>query len=280
MRTAVLTMIWNEAPRLPRWLDYYGQFGREHLYVIDHGSDDGGPGLLHGVNVRPQARTERLDESGRAGFIAEAVAGLLADGYEAVVFCDVDEFLVPFDGTPLRDWVAQAEPATVTALGFDVIERLGLDAPVRTEDRLLDQRPHVRLSPWYSKPLVTRRPVRWRSGFHFCDAPVAFGGLLLLHTRYADAAEGLRRLVLTRTVAVARPGVDNTHWAHADEEHVAPMRQAAAADYRLLDASEVSRWEAEIAGRVAGAPANVIGRLADLQETAPWYVIPERLRVF
>ena len=271
-------MVYNEAERLPRWLAYYGeQFGRENLYVIDHGSEDESSALLDGVTVIPLARGSLLDEIARAKLISDQVAELL-EHHERVVFCDVDEFLAPFSGRPLREHLEADLPETVTAIGFDVMHRLRVDAPLSQLRPVLAQRPHVRFSPFYCKPLVTRRRVDWRPGFHFSDRPIAFGGLLLFHTRYADADQGLRRLAVTRNIGLAHAG-QGLHWKAQDAEFTAVLERAAHADYRALTPAEVALWERRLLERLGDHPPNAVSRIADLADRhLSDYLVPEALR--
>ncbi len=50
---AVVTMCYNEPDFLPIWLDYYRrQVPVEHLYVVDHGSDDGSTSVIPSLRHR------------------------------------------------------------------------------------------------------------------------------------------------------------------------------------------------------------------------------------
>ncbi|WP_449375893.1 glycosyltransferase family 2 protein, partial [Bosea thiooxidans] len=51
-KVAVVTMQFNEAFYVSRWIDYYAALvGRENLYVVDHDSDDEVREILRGVSV-------------------------------------------------------------------------------------------------------------------------------------------------------------------------------------------------------------------------------------
>ncbi|MGU3536374.1 glycosyltransferase family 2 protein [Methylobacterium sp. A54F] len=280
MRLAALTMVYNEAARLPRWLDHYGRhFGRDNLRVIDHGSRDGTRDLLDGVGVIPLARTV-FDERARAAFVSDTAAALL-DSHDGVVFTDVDEFLIPAAGGGLSAHLAARltgdRPGTVTAIGFDVLHHLGTDGPLRPDRPLLRQRPHIAFAPYYCKPAATRVPVRWRPGFHFCDRPVAFGGLFLFHTRLADLDAGLARLAESRTIAMEEMRF-GTHWRLADAEFRGEIEAARHHDYRPLTEGDVAYWQAEFLRRLAGEPPNAIARVEDLARIRhAHFRVPEHL---
>lgn len=278
MRTAVFTTTWNEAMRLPRWISHYGMaVGSENLWVIDDGSDDGSTERLGAVNVVRRLR-ERYDERARTALVNNFATDLLSR-YDTVVYADVDELLVPVDGSAFGDWLERPHPAVVTAIGMDVMEVPGIDEPLDPMLPLLAQRRHARLNPTYCKPLVARVPILWRPGMHFSDAETAFDGLLLLHTRYAHRAAGLARLVQLRTVEIADSEVFATHWRVQDEAFTDVLDSAALADWRPLNADYLAFWERLLCERLASHPPNAVERIRDLWNNHPsWFTLPDGLR--
>lgn len=283
MRIAAVTTCWNEAERLPRWLSWYGaELGREHLHVLDDGSDDGAVDGLGEVTVERRPRRAAFDDPGRARRVSDYVEALLPR-YEWVLYADVDEFLVPFDGRPLAQALADPGLAdTVTALGFDVIHNEAVEPGALDPERpVMAQRRHVRFNATYCKPLATRTPVRWRPGFHFSDRPLAFGsqafgGLLLLHTRYADRGQGLRRLEASRRVALDE-GAYSAHWGAPDAAFLEVLEAARTAGYAELTDADLALWRARLAERLEGSPPNAVARVRDLPDLHPsWYRLPAR----
>ncbi|MBE7217135.1 MAG: glycosyltransferase family 2 protein [Caulobacteraceae bacterium] len=275
----VLTTVWNEAARLPRWIAHYGAaVGLENLFVEDDGSDDGSTDGLGAVNVIRRPRGV-YDERERTARISAWASGLLGR-YDTVIYADADELLVPADGASLREWLARPHPPTVTAIGLDVLDVPGVDAgPLDPTRPLLAQRGHARLNPTYCKPLVTRAPIRWRPGLHFSDAATAFDGLLLLHTRYADRAAAVARLAQLRTVDVADQALFSTHWQAADATITGVLDAAAQAPWRPFTAADRSAWEALLTARLAGAPPNAVNLIRHLWDEHPsWFTLPEGLR--
>ena len=278
VRACVISTVWNEAARLPRWIAHYGAaVGARNLFLFDDGSDDGGTDGLGEVNVIRRPR-ETYDERKRTARL-NAWADELLKTYDTVIYADADELLVPSGGASLGEWLARPHPPTVTAIGFDVLEVAGVDAPLAPARPLLAQRRHARLNPTYCKPLVTRAPIRWRPGLHFSDADTAFDGLLLLHTRYADRAQAVARLAQLRTVDVAEQASFSSHWRAADSAITQALDAAATAPWRPFTPADQAHWEALLAARLAGHPPNAVNLIRSLWDEHPsWFVLPQGLR--
>ena len=75
------------------------------------------------------------------------------------------------------------------------IEREDAYDPRRT---LAEQRQYGHFVSPMCKTLCVRSPVRWTPGFHASTARPSFGGLYLVHLRWVDLSENLRRLATTR----------------------------------------------------------------------------------
>ena len=120
---AAVTMAYNEPVFLPLWANYYGsQFGNDHCYVVDHGSDDGSTEGLAGINVVRIPRSPMHDGK-RANFISNFVSALL-EWYDTVIYTDVDEILIPDPNEfrSLSDFCWRSDLPVVTAIGLDVYQ--------------------------------------------------------------------------------------------------------------------------------------------------------------
>lgn len=210
MRVAALTMAYNEAAFLPLWGRHYArQVGAEHLYLLDHGSDDGGVEAFRAAH--PQAHVVSLprspvDEPARAALVAEHCARLLGR-YDTVLHSDADELLLaePRFHDDLTAYAASHPPAVTTAVGLDLHHLPGEEPPLDPARPVGEQRRWVRFSASMCKPALTRRPLAWSPGFHSADAPLVLDHLYLVHLRYADLGLGLARLARTRAQPVADP---------------------------------------------------------------------------
>lgn len=193
---AIITTVYNEDVLLPIWLRYYGaQFGREHLYVIDDGSNDGSTIGLEGVNV---IRLERapIDQDNRSLAMSLFHEQMLKH-YDVVIFSDVDEFLVPDPLTKLGlfDYIARHTGAHTNAIGFDVIHNQFAEPSYTHESGVFAQRRYLQFSRAYCKQLIHREPVIWLPGFHNSNHKPLLGvGLYLFHLRSLDYELSRKRI--------------------------------------------------------------------------------------
>ena len=223
-RVAAVTMVYNDPVYLRIWIDYYSrQLGARNLYVVDHGSDDGSTAELGDVNVIRLPRSPQ-DDPKRAGLISAFCSSLLAY-FDCVLHGDADEILAvdPRIAPNLASYCATVSAPVLTAIGLNVLHRLGHELSFHPDRRVLEQRSWVFRSSSMCKPALIRRPVRWAPGFHSADAPVRFGDLYLFHLRWFDLDTALHRLAKTRTMP----------WQHAD----------AGAHQRISDAEMVAQFE-------------------------------------
>ena len=196
MKTAVLTMVFNERYFLPIWIAHYSaQVGRENLYVVDDGSDDGSTSKLGAVKVL-RGKKEELDEDQRAAKLS-AIQTELLTLYDAVIVTDADELIVvdPALGMSLSEYIDQRVPIATATVGFNVHYNMFEDAPLRPDLPLLRQRQYLQADYAYCKPLVSRVPLKWRPGFHTCEFYVGLNrDLFLFHLRSVDADIALSRI--------------------------------------------------------------------------------------
>jgi hypothetical protein len=233
MKVAAVTMVYNEAHFLPRWIRHYAaQFGAENCTVVDHGSDDGGTDNLGRVNLVRIPRSP-TDEGPRAKFISAVCASLLT-WYDWVIYTDVDEFLVadPAHYPSLRDLLAASPHKAITAIGFNVHHEERREPPIDPERPVSEQRRWTMMVVSECKPLAIRQPVQWAAGFHSCDAPVEFERLFLFHLRNYDTQQSLLRLHKTRTMPWSEHGPDpnavisNDEWRARMRQTMSQIRRA------------------------------------------------------
>ena len=193
---AIITTVYNEDVLLPIWLRYYGaHLGREHLYVIDDGSNDGSTSGLEGVNV---IRLERapIDQDSRA-FTVSLFHREMLKHYDVVIFTDVDEMLVvdPLAKLGLVDYIARHTGAHTNALGFDIIHNQFAEPAYSAELGVFQQRRYLEFALPYCKQLIHRQPVLWMPGFHHSNHGKSLGvGLYLFHLRALDYELSRKRI--------------------------------------------------------------------------------------
>jgi hypothetical protein len=191
-RVAAITMTRDEADMLPRWIRYYGnELGVENLVVLDDNSDDGSTDDLPCTLYRlPQAPWKDTWARTRVALANGFAQGLLAC-YDAVIFTDVDEFLVPdpdrYDG--LVHYISAGTQPAAAPLGVNVLHNTRFEPELDNGQPVLSQRRFVKFAPGMCKPLIKRVPANWSLGFHGIKVPFEIDReLLLIHLKYYDAS--------------------------------------------------------------------------------------------
>ena|SRR5580658_5503367 len=217
MATAVITFVYNEIVNLPIWRRYYGGiFGERNLFVIDHSSSDGSTDDLGLVNKLWLARKE-LDEHKRCVFMASFVRGLL-EYFDTAIYTDCDEMLVPDLAIykNLQDYLDRNDFEYMAPVGMNVQHIISLEPPLNLAWPILRQRRFARFTNSMCKPLITRIPIVWATGFHASDQPANIDpNLFNLHLKPMDYDIGLKKQKLTREMAWAASSLAAGHGAHA-----------------------------------------------------------------
>ena len=122
-RVAVITTVRDDDFFLKKWVDYYGGFfGRDALYVINHGNQEQVRRIAEGCNLFPIPDTDTQNFNIRRWRTQNGLLSALRQWYAHVIVCDVDEFIVvdPETGHDLGSWLLNvAKPGRVrTALGM------------------------------------------------------------------------------------------------------------------------------------------------------------------
>ena len=200
-------MVRDEAALLPIWCRHYlRQVGGGNLFVLDHGSTDGGTaGLPAEIVPVPDGP---LDEQQRADQV-RVTAEVLLRRYDWVVHSDVDELVLadPRHFADLASYAAAERAVAARAIGLDLHHVPEEEGALVVEAPLGEQRRWVRFAASMCKPALVREAVRWAPGFHDSEPPGRFGALYLVHLRYVDLGMGLARLARTRSRA-ALPGTN------------------------------------------------------------------------
>ncbi len=172
-RIAAITMARNDEFFLNRWISYYGeQFGEENLYIYLDGLDQAIPARAGRTNITRLPHRDQAVQKGdktRILLLSDLARKLFDDGYDIVVGCDCDEFLVvdPELGMTLRQYLSDKKINTsLSGLGLDVGMDLNSEAPLDPDMPMLPQRKYALMSTRYTKPVVLSRPATWGSGFH------------------------------------------------------------------------------------------------------------------
>ena len=172
-RIAVVTMARNDDFFLNRWVKYYGeQFGEENLYVYLDGVDQKPPAEAGQAKIKiveKQGIKVMEAEKRRLDFLSDRAAELFSAGYELVIGCDADEFLIVDShvGKNLTEYLSSLKINTsVSALGIDVGQHLSKELPLDKSKPVLAQRSYALINSRFTKTNIIAKPVRWGRGFH------------------------------------------------------------------------------------------------------------------
>lgn len=172
-RIAAITMARNDVFFLSRWIKYYGdEIGYENLYIYLDGTDQAVPENAGAAHITKLPHTDMSRAAGdkyRINLMSDLAEKLFQDGYDIVIGCDADEFLIVDSalGIPLSEYLSNKKiNTTLSGLGLDVGQHMKLEKTLDTTKPFLLQRAYALLSTRYTKPVVINRPVRWGSGFH------------------------------------------------------------------------------------------------------------------
>jgi len=219
---AVVTMVRDDHFFLKAWLRYYGAlFGRENLYVINHGRGAGVAELAEGCNIIGLPGDPHKNFDMKRWRLLNGIVGGLKSYYKHVIVGDVDELLVidPEKGRTLVEFLDVRRADQVLApLGLELIHRIDLEPdPIR--DRILGPRRHVRIAPHYSKPCVISTGTKIARGGHFAQYPKLNTpeALYLFHLKFCDfeeysAAMNRRNAVTSAIGAEISDASIGRHW--------------------------------------------------------------------
>lgn len=172
-RIAAITMARNDEFFLNRWISYYGeQLGEENLYIYLDGLDQKLPRRRGRTNITKMPHRDQAVQQGdktRILMLSDLAKKLFDDGYDIVIGCDCDEFLIvdPALNMTLAEYLSAKKIHTsLSGLGLDVGMDLKTETPLDETMPFLAQRKYALLSTRYTKPVVLARPATWGSGFH------------------------------------------------------------------------------------------------------------------
>jgi hypothetical protein len=272
LKVAAFTMAYNESWMLPLWLAYYGsQVGNDNLYVLDHGSTDGSTEGIS-ASVLKVPRFDPFDEIQRVEFITRFQQSLLCY-YDAVIFSDTDEFLVPRPSlySGLLDFVDRRCELISTAIGVEVVQIRGVEPKLRLDEPILPQRRYAVFAPEYCKTLIARVPLQWSVGLHACHLPPQIDpGLYLFHLKRIDYEGALQHFRMLRSVEWSEDSK-----AHGYGSQMRTSEQQFAETFfgvteATIQAARIATFDfAEEIAVVAQAPPGQLfarGRLAEIPE--------------
>lgn len=213
---AIVTQVFNEDRFLPIWLNHYGKLvGYQNLIVIDDGSTDGSVSdarIEHLIKRRRVPKNE-IDRATAIGFLHEE----LLKYYDWVVYTDCDELIVvdPEANCGLVDCLRKMNSDWVNLIGFNVLHDTENEADLDLSRSLFTQRQFVKLDIRYCKPLISRIPIQWSSGFHKSDKrPMFQKHLFLFHLRSIDYKYSCRRFQVLNGIPYSEEALQRNESIH------------------------------------------------------------------
>jgi len=281
MNIAAITFVYNETVNLPIWLRYYGRnFGSENLYVIDRESNDGSTSNL-GLSTRIRLPHDAFDEYKKTNFVSYLHHALLQN-YDAVIYTDCDEILVPNLGlySDLRDYIEKNDFDYVTAVGMNVLHMIDREDPLRLDQPILQQRKFAKFWSVLCKTLISRVPIVWRPGFHGLNRrPKVDTNLFLFHTKAMDYSISLGRQRINRATEWSERSLAANFGEHHRHDTVRFVRENFFDPVNVLNLGQISLFD--FAEQLAQFEAAIVERegFFELPTDIVRYVeIPDHLR--
>lgn len=201
---AVLSDTTSSDFMFPIWYKYYSTlFGPSNLFVV---AFPGVPQNFLPYELGGLIKVDEIfNEDLRLKIITPIIHSLLMR-YDVVIRIDIDEMLVvdPARFGNLREYIHQWGGEYITARGFDLMQWQD-ETSLELTSKILNQRKWGYALSAMNKTCMTRVPLQWGRGFHYCTAMPAFGDVFLFHLKRIDA--GLERAWCHRMLEVAKNDV-------------------------------------------------------------------------
>lgn len=193
-RCALISNVKNEEIILPLWLSYYTRFFHpSDIYVGDDSSTDSTTSILKtagvAVDVVPPCSCEENKHRHLVKYNAHKMTELLKT-YEAVLFVESDEFIVPALGTLgefLTVWTTGSQSCQAckdevrassdkeskcrfhqvqTSTNVEIIQDIDNERELDLTMPIMAQRSHALNVPKFNNSQLWSVPPRWTSGYH------------------------------------------------------------------------------------------------------------------
>lgn len=249
-RCALLSYVHNEKGTLDVWMRYYlRHFAKEDVYILDHETTDGSTAHLPVFVHKLRAPTVWMPHQFLNTVVASWQKHLLYQ-YQCVVLAETDEFLIPdpklFPGG-LKDYLAEfvtSEKLHVRAEGYEVVHKEGERALDYTAP-ILAQRTTWIQSGMYSKPYITKVPLKYVPGFHsnIGQKVNIDRRIRLAHMHFADfnhCVERLSRSIIDKHKRKMIAKEEQNHWNELSYKHIDPYKNCA--KHNLTKGLPIETW--------------------------------------
>lgn len=208
-KLAVFTHASNEDIFLKIFIDYYSQLtDREHIYIIDHGSQYRSQWLAAETGCQvvriPKGKIDHLNIKRYVEYFQR----FLMTQYQWVLHVDCDELLVHQHGAAyLRNQLLDSyqNVSLQARVGLNLIQDPRTEAVLNPDLSITSQRSHYQIAEGYDKPVLSSIPTTWILGFHknlMDTRNVVVDELYLIHLAFVSLEERVRRNRVWRDYAL------------------------------------------------------------------------------
>lgn len=200
---ACFTVAQDESIGLRMWLAHYAQYAPDAaIYILDHDSAGSFKTELqdlasaYGAIVVPVHHRHSFNYEWLKN-VVETFMAFLLQSFSFVCFSEIDELVMPVDGTNLNEFINAHDARVYRACGYNVVHAYPTEPDLDWHKPILRQRQSWYPSLLYSKVCLSSFPVFFNYGFHKAyNVPEGLPGhksLLLCHMHQADFKTALRR---------------------------------------------------------------------------------------
>ncbi|CAF1364170.1 unnamed protein product [Adineta steineri] len=167
----------------------------QYIYILDNDSNDGSTSNLT-VNVNRVSSEKYFDHMWLVQTVQNMARNLFERGYKYILFCEVDEIVVP---DPLKyplglmDYIKKAKEEVIRVNAYGLIQNTTLVQNTTVELKLnlskpiMPQRRYWVKDTAYDKPLLISKEIHWSVGFHVCqENSTQDKDLVLIHLQRMD----------------------------------------------------------------------------------------------
>jgi hypothetical protein len=123
----------------------------------------------------------------------------------------------PREHLSLAALLSATKADVIAPTGLNIQHLVGIEAPIDLQLPILGQRRYAKFGASLCKPTISRVPLLWVPGFHWCDRiPEYRSDLYQFHLKRMDITVSLERLQLTRSMAWSERAL--RHWGQNQRE--------------------------------------------------------------
>jgi hypothetical protein len=132
----------------------------------------------------------------------------------------------------------------IAPVGLNVQHILSHEGPLDLSKPILEQRRFCMFAGSMCKPLISKVPLVWATGFHACNKPVTIDpNLFMFHLKRMDYGIAFQRHTLTKEMRWAESSLAANHGAHARYDYPRFVRESFFDAINMLTTRGVSSFD-------------------------------------